>query len=158
MPHKAYAIVLSCEDEDNGHLYFPIKRAGRDYGGMPQFFGGTKNAGEADRTTIDREMNEESDGKIRLSGNGGLIKIHSAAAGADRYNFYIVTKYSGRHFLGPLQNAEMASIRKFFVQIDQEDGIEQMLRALGIVPTEDFSQSQTYVAFDKAIRWSEGQA
>jgi hypothetical protein len=45
MTDKAYAILLHSEDQDNGYLYFPIKRNNLVYGGMPQFFGGTKNAG-----------------------------------------------------------------------------------------------------------------
>ncbi|MEK1913522.1 MAG: NUDIX hydrolase, partial [Pseudomonas chlororaphis] len=60
MTDKAYAILLHSEDEDNGYLYFPIKRNNLVYGGMPQFFGGTKNAGESDHDTIAREMKEES--------------------------------------------------------------------------------------------------
>ncbi|AZE48518.1 hypothetical protein C4K04_2846 [Pseudomonas chlororaphis] len=37
MTDKAYAILLYSEDEDNGYLYFPIKRNNLVYGGMPQF-------------------------------------------------------------------------------------------------------------------------
>lgn len=157
MPNKAYAILLHSEDEDNGYLYFPIKRADRIYGGMPQFFGGTKEGDETDWDTIAREMQEESDGKITLE-KGGLNRIHTATnIKGDRYNFYVAERYKGNHFLGPLNNQEMASINAFFIQIGGEDDVEDLLQALKIVPTEEFVKSETYTAFNKAIEWSEGE-
>lgn len=149
MPDKAYAILLGTTQ-----LFFPIKRDGLRYGGMPQFFGGTKNAGESDRDTIAREMAEESDQKLSLR-PGGLTRVYSTTVNGDQYNFYVATNYTGQHFLGPLQNAEMQSIAAFTIDIGGGDDILNLLAALRIVPTEDFSRSETYTAFDQAIAWSE---
>ncbi|AZD01775.1 NUDIX hydrolase [Pseudomonas chlororaphis] len=154
MTDKAYAILLYSEDEDNGYLYFPIKRANLVYGGMPQFFGGTKNAGETDHDTIAREMKEESDGKITL-GAGGLTSIYKSRVGNNNYSFYVAENYQGKNFLGSLTNSEMSSIQQFFVQIGQEDDVEDLLKSLKIVPTAEFIESETYEAFNKAIAWSE---
>lgn len=157
MPNKAYAIILDIEDEDNGYLYFPIKRNNLVYGGMPQFFGGTKNNGESDQATIAREMKEESDGKITLE-KGGLVLVYSAQFELNiSYNFYVAQNFSGKNFLGNLTNNEMAKIEKFFVQIGQTDEVDDLLKMLNIVPSEEFHRSETYTAFDKAIRWSEQQ-
>jgi|GEM_PF-1292256 hypothetical protein len=154
MPNKAYAILLDIIDEDDGYLYFPIKRDGQVYGGMPQFFGGTKNIGESDRDTILREMQEESDQQLTLK-PGGLTRIHSQNIGGSKYNFYIATEFSGQNFLGPLKNPEMQSITRFLVQIGAENTVEDLLERLNIIPTEEFTESETYTAFDKAIQWSE---
>ena len=154
MPNKAYAILLYSQDEDNGYLYFPIKRAGRAYGGMPQFFGGTKQQNESDRQTIDREMREESDDKLHLQ-SGGLTLIHKANVNGSTYSFYVAENYAGANFLGPLKNEEMASIESFFVQIGAGNDIDDLLRKLKITPGDDFKQSETYVAFQKGIEWSE---
>lgn len=154
MPNKAYAILLSVEDEDNGSIYFPIKREGRNYGGMPQFFGGTKEGNESDRETIDRELQEESDNKLSLK-FGDLTLVHDANINGDSYKFYVAQHYEGMHFLGPLKNDEMSRIESFFVQISAEDDIENLLTKLKIVPSEVFTQSETYEAFDKAIKWCE---
>jgi 8-oxo-dGTP diphosphatase len=105
MPSKAYAILMSIRDDDDdddddddyseGYFYFPIKRAGRIYGGMPQFFGGTKQDGENDWDTIAREMAEESDDKITLE-HGHLDLVYSYTEnGRDKYNFYVASNYRG---------------------------------------------------------------
>lgn len=154
MPDKAYAILLDIIDEDDGYLYFPIKRDGQVFGEMPQFFGGTKNNGENDRDTILREMQEESDQKLTLK-PGGLIRIHSQNVRGDQYNFYIATNFSGQNFLGSLKNPEMQSITRFLVQIEGGNTVEDLLERLNIIPTEEFTRSETYTAFDKAIQWSE---
>ena len=156
MPDKAYAILLTSfeDDDESGYLYFPIKRAGLPYAGMPQFFGGTKNVNESDRDAIRREMLEESDAKITLE-PGGLTRVHSATVGGSRYSFYVATRFSGHGFLGPLKNGEMSSIRRFFVQVGQRQNMEDLLRSLAIVPSEEFMESETYVAFERAIEWSE---
>lgn len=155
MAEKAYAILYAgVEDEESGYLYFPIARDGRTYGGMPQFFGGTQNAGESDRDTIAREMAEESDQQLALQ-PGGLTLVYSTQVGGDDYSFYVAENWTGKHFLGPLKNAEMASIQKFLVQSGEEDTIEDLMRLQGIVPSEAFAKSETYTAFDKAIQWAE---
>jgi hypothetical protein len=154
MADKAYAILLNAEDNDNGYLYFPFKRAGREYGRMPQFFGGTKNEGESDRDTIARELAEESDNKVTLQ-SGGLTKIHSAKVDTDNYSFYVAINFTGSQFLGPLNNPEMAKIEKYLVQIGQRDDIGDLLKFFSVVPTLPFSESETYKAFDKAIAWSQ---
>jgi len=154
MVDKAYAILLHSEDEDNGYLYFPIKRNNLVYGGMPQFFGGTKNAGESDHDTIAREMYEESDGKVTL-GPGGLSSVYKSRVGNNNYAFYVAENYEGTNFLGSLTNSEMSSIQQFFVQVGQQDDVEDLLKSLKIVPTEEFAASETYMAFNRAIAWSE---
>ena len=153
MPNKAYAILLSMEDEFNGNIYFPIKRDGY-CAGMPQFFGGTKNAGESDRDTIAREMLEESDNQITLEA-GGLSLIYKGIVDGYIYNFYVATNYSGQHFLGALTNLEMASIQKFLIQVGGGENTEDLLRSLDIEESEEFATSETYTAFDCAIEWSE---
>lgn len=154
MADKAYAILYASIDEDNGYLYFPIARDGRTYGGMPQFFGGTKNAGESDRDTIAREMAEESDDQITLQA-GGLTRVFATPVGGDNYAFYVAENWTGQHFLGPLRNNEMASIQKFLVRRGEEDTIEDLMTLQKIVPSLAFAQSATYTAFDKAIQWAE---
>jgi len=154
MPNKAYAILLNLIDEDSGYIYFPIKRENQPFGGMPQFFGGTKEGSESDRDTINRELKEESDGKLSLK-PGKLNLVYKGNIGNNIYNFYVTENYSGSNFLGPLKNPEMSSIENFFVQIDEEDNVDDLLRRLKIIPTEEFVRSETYMAFDKAIKWSE---
>lgn len=157
MPNKAYAILFAASSEDDGYLYFPIKREGLQYGGMPQFFGGTKDPGESDRDTIAREMQEESDGKITLQA-GGLTLVYKTNVGGSTYSFYVAENFSGANFLGPLKNPEMARIDKFFVQYNAGDDIQDLLKKLKIQPTEEFIESATYKAFDEAIKWSETTA
>ncbi|MBL6449587.1 NUDIX hydrolase [Fulvivirga sp. 29W222] len=154
MPNKAYAILFASTSEDDGYLYFPIKREGREYGGMPQFFGGTKDPGESDRDTIAREMREESDEKISLQ-PGALTQVYRTNVAGSTYSFYVAENFSGNNFLGPLKNPEMASIDKFFVQFDAGDDIKDLLRKLKITPTQQFEESTTYEAFDAAIKWAE---
>ncbi|MCH7410675.1 hypothetical protein MM239_14805 [Belliella sp. DSM 111904] len=154
MPNKAYAILFVTVSKDDGYLYFPIKREGRRYGGMPQFFGGSKDEHESDRDTIAREMLEESDGKLTLQ-SGGLSLIYKSQVGINTYSFYVAESFSGSHFLGPLQNDEMARIDRFLVQYDAGNDVEDLLYKLNIQGTEEFYESETCKAFEKAISWSE---
>lgn len=154
MPDKAYTILYAGVDEDSGYLVFPIKRTGRAYAGMPQFFGGTKNAGESNRETIARELSEESDGKLTLK-SGGLKQVYSTTVGPDRYSFYVAENFSGSHYIGSLKNAEMQSITRFLVQTGNDSDMEDLMNSLKIVPSEAFSDSQTYAAFESAITWAE---
>ncbi|WP_265273969.1 alpha-helical pore-forming toxin family protein [Nostoc sp. KVJ3] len=121
---------------------------------MPQFFGGTKNIGESDRDTILREMQEESDQTLTLK-PGGLTRIYTQNVGSDQYNFYVATNFSGQNFLGTLKNPEMKSITRFLVQIGADNTIKDLLQRLNTIPTPKFTNSETYTAFDKAIKWSE---
>lgn len=158
MAHKAYAILFRETSDDFGELYFPIKRDDKKYGGMPQFFGGTAMRGEDDWKVIAREINEESDGKITLK-QDGLHLMHSTEAEGNTLNFYVAVNFSGTHFLGPLNNEEMQKIAKFPVQFEyrdeDKDTTEDLLNSLNIVPSEEFCLSETYAAFDEAIKWSE---
>ncbi len=149
MPNKAYAVIFN---PDSRYLYFPIKRDGLVYGGMPQFFGGTKNANESDRSCISREMYEESDDTLSLA-SGGLSRVHSADVGASVYNFYVTTSWEGELFVGELENGEMQAIERFYTDEHGEDTVEDLCQRLGIVPTEEFMTSETYTAFDAALAW-----
>lgn len=155
MPNKAYGILYYEEDEDTGYLYFPIKLSTAvAYPGMPQFFGGSKHANETDLATVSRETLEESNNQVTV--NALKKKIYAPAVGADQYSFYIVTDYSGQHFLGPLPgNPEMASIAKFLVQAGGEDTVDDLFQRLGITMTAEFAQSETYTAFEKALAWAQ---
>lgn len=152
MPDKAYAVLI---DWDSGYLYFPIKRS-NPYADMPVFFGGTKNGGESDRECIAREMLEESDEKLTLEA-GDLTRVHSANVGGSTLNFYVSGSWSGNDFLGPLENAEMKRIDRFYVEEGGEDTVEDLLHRLDIVPTQEFTQSETYTAWDYALAYCAGE-
>jgi 8-oxo-dGTP pyrophosphatase MutT (NUDIX family) len=153
MPDKAYAILYAEENEDIGQLYFPIKRSS-PYAGMPQFFGGTKHAGESDLQTIAREAAEESNRQIAINAVGH--RIHSATVGDSQYHFYIVTNYTGQHFLGALPgNDEMASITRFQVHAGETDDIHDFFRRLEISMSEEFGESETCIAFEKTLEWAQ---
>lgn len=156
MARKSYAVLLAYESEETGHLYFPIKRDDAPrYAGMPQFFGGTNNPGESDRDAIKREMLEESNGKLTLE-PGGLQLVYRADAGGNELAFYVAENFKGHNFLGPLpDNPEMKSIDKFMVTVDAGDTIEDLLQRVHIVPSEEFTESETYEAFNKAIEYAE---
>jgi len=149
MPNKAYAVIF---DPESRYLYFPIKRDGLVYGGMPQFFGGTKNANESDRECITREMYEESDEKLQLA-PGGLTRVHSANVGGSAYNFYVTTTWQGTLATGALKNSEMQSIERFYADEGGEDTVEELCQRLDIEPTEEFMTSETWTAFDAALAW-----
>ena len=151
MPNKAYVIFY---DPDAQEFYFPIKRSGY-CAGMPQFFGGTKNAGESDRDTLTREVLEESDEKLTLK-SGGLHQIHHARINEYNYNFYVSTNFSGTHFLGAFKNTEMSSIVKYFVDVDSNvtDDIHDFMQRLKISITEEFAESETCEAFTRALAWA----
>ncbi len=148
MPNKAYAVIFNPESR---YLYFPIKRDGF-CGGMPQFFGGTKNANESDRDCISREMYEESDEELQLAA-GGLDGVYSANVGGSVYNFYVSTRWQGTLATGELENAEMQSIDRFYTDEGGEDTIEDLCQRLGIAITEEFAGSATFTAFDRALAW-----
>jgi len=154
MPDKAYVILYEYDDEcENAYLYFPIKRDGLRYAGMPQFFGGTKNHFESDFDCISREIQQESDDRLTVN-REGLKKIHSNIVGGDNYNFYMSNNFNGKHFLGDLTNLEMSTITSYIVDLfcmDRGD-IENLMDTLGIVSTRDFVESETYTAFNKAIQ------
>jgi 8-oxo-dGTP diphosphatase len=159
MPNKAFAILYRrIQGLDAGYLYFPLKRNNSpNYAGMPQFFGGTKNANESDRDTIAREMLEESNDQLTL-GSGGLTLIHHAIipANGSLFTFYVAENWSGANFLGPLQNnPEMKSIQKFYALEGGEDTTADLLRSLGIVPSLAFGASETYHAFEHVLVWAQ---
>lgn len=148
---KAYAVIF---DETNSNLIFPIKRDGLVYGGMPQFFGGTKKPGESDRECIEREMQEESDGKLSLL-KGKLHRVHMQVIKGMRYKFYVTTNFAGNNYLGPLTNPEMQAIDKFYVEEDAKvpDSTAELLERLKIDPTVEFVDSATYSGFNEALEW-----
>lgn len=152
---RAYAILFKMENEDTGYLYFPIKLPNHpNHGGMPQFFGGDRIGNETDRQTIAREMLEESNNRIVL-GEGRLKKIHHAIVNGEHYNFYCTQNFSPKPslFLGDMNgNPEMASIQRFFVQRGNSVGVEDMLNRLNITGSADFTNSETYTAFDNVLR------
>lgn len=150
MADKVYVVFF---DEDSRDLIFPIKRTGRAYAGMPQFFGGTKEVGESDRNCLAREVQEESDAKLTLE-SGGLKRVYAGQVGRNNYRFYVSTSFSGHDYVGPLNNAEMARITTYYVedQPSQAPDTNDLLERLGIVPTIDFAESQTWVGFDEALK------
>ncbi|MFW0757733.1 hypothetical protein ACN1C3_23890 [Pseudomonas sp. H11T01] len=156
MPNKAYAVLYQAnEEEGDGWMYFPIKRQDQTFGGMPQFFGGTKNLGESDRVTITREMSEESDGLLSLAA-GGLYLVHSdAQEDGSVYNFYVATQFTGKLVVGPFNNPEMQALSRFLAQQGESDTVVQLLEHLRIVPTEEFDLSFTYKAFTQALAWAQ---
>lgn len=156
MPNKAYAILYYEESEDIGHFYFPIKHANAaDYADMPQFFGGTKNANESDLQTIAREAAEESNNQVTITALGQRIHSHTTPGGS-QYNFYLVTQFTGNHFVGPLPgNNEMQSIERYQVHAGEEDGIGDFFEHLGITMSQDFAESETYSAFEAALTWGQ---
>lgn len=155
MPNKSYGILFSDIGDDCGQFYFPMKLSGLEYGDMPQFFGGTINAGETNLTALIREAKEESNNQITILKLGQ--KIHSATVLGSTYNFYVVENFTGSNFLGDMKgNSEMASIKKFTVTTNGDSSIDDLMKALRITPTSEFSASETYTAFEKAIKWSEG--
>lgn len=154
MPNKSYGILFSDIGDDCGKFYFPIKLSSLVYGDMPQFFGGTINAGETNLTALIREAKEESNDKVVVLSLG--TKIHSATVLGSTYNFYVVTSFTGTHFVGDLKgNNEMASIQEFTVTTGGDGSMEDLMEKLRVTPSEDFSSSETYTAFEKAIDWSQ---
>lgn len=84
-----------------------------------------------------------------------MTSIYKSRVGNNNYSFYVAENYQGKNFLGSLTNSEMSSIQQFFVQVGQQDDVEDLLKSLKIVPTAEFTESETYEAFNKAIAWSE---
>lgn len=155
MPDKAYAILYTEENEDIGHFYFPIKLANAAaYAGMPQFFGGTKNAGESDLQTIAREAAEESNNQVTITALGD--RIHSHTVDGSRYSFYIVTRFTGQHFVGSLPgNNEMAAIQRYQVHAGETDDTTDFFHRLNIAMSEEFARSETHEAFAAALEWGQ---
>jgi ADP-ribose pyrophosphatase YjhB (NUDIX family) len=155
MPNKSYGILFKDIGDDCGQFYFPVKLSGLEYGGMPQFFGGTIDAGETNLTALIRETKEESNNQIVVLKLGK--RIHSATNFGSTYNFYVVEEFTGSNFLGDLKgNTEMSSINKITVTTNGDSSIDDLMRLMRITPSYDFAGSETYTAFEKAIKWSEG--
>lgn len=156
MPNKAYAILHTEENEDIGHFYFPIKLDNNRiaYPGMPQFFGGNKEGNESDLQTIVREAAEESNNQITITALGE--RIHHCTVNGDSYSFYIVTRFTGQHFVGPLPgNNEMAAIRRYQVHAGETDDIIDFFRRLEITMSEALATSATREAFEAALEYGQ---
>lgn len=157
MPDKAYVILAKIIDEKTGYLYFPVKKDSLEFGGMPQFFGGAKKAGESDPKAIARQVKEGSSNQLRISPGAKLSLIYQHQLKEGYANFYITQDFEGKDFFGPLPkaNTQMKCIEKFLFECKKDHDIQDLEKRLEIRLSYEFLDSPTSGAFGSAIAWSE---
>ncbi len=148
-------------NNSNFRLIIPIKskNIGSPYGGMPQFFGGGALPGENFFQTINRELCEESYSYIHLNGSAQLNLVHNNTLKIDQlkidFSFYISSDFKHNFKSLPFvatKNGEMATIAEFILSKNMEINSENMCKKLDIIPSVHFQRSETFKAFDIALK------